>query len=127
MDQFADNCAKNRDLKKKSARSTFLSATRELTTTGVLRDRAVGSDSVGNPTFLTYSSAGFVRHEVVFENTENWFFEEKTQMDFDGEATISKVEAGPGAAQVAEGTAWVFKSPSQYSVADNGNINKCSN
>src|SRR5204863_8032451 len=37
------------------------------------------------------------------ENTENWFVLENTHMDCDGTAIITKVEAGPGAAEVAGG------------------------
>ncbi|HVE43368.1 MAG TPA: hypothetical protein VNM14_26055 [Planctomycetota bacterium] len=128
MDQFADNCAANRPLKKKPTRSIRLTATRQLSSNGILTDQARGFDS-DSTTFvnLQFNADGLVFHRATLTGTDNWFFREKTDMKYEGTATLEKVVSGPGAGQRAEGMADVFASISTYGVADNGNLNSCSN
>ncbi len=128
MDEFADNCAAKRPLKKKPARTIILTATREMDSNGLVTDDARGFDSDSAFTVnLNFDSIGVVIHRATLTGTDNWFFEEKTHMTYEGTATLRKVISGPGQNQLAEGTAEVFGSISVYGVADNGNPNSCSN
>jgi hypothetical protein len=128
VDQFADNCAESRPLKKEISRKIGLLALRSRDAFGNVTDivDAFDSENPGMPN-PQFDSAGSVTLQVTLKGTENWFFTKKTHMEFKGTATIKKVQAGAGQDQRAEGTAWVFKSSSKYSDADNGNLNQCSN
>jgi hypothetical protein len=128
MDEFADNCAEDRPLKKTITRTLSLTVTRTVDANGKLTDtvKATDSENPGLPN-PPIDSAGYATLDVTLKGFEPWFFQKKTQMDYRGIATIVKVQAEKGNNQVAEALTYAFKPSSKYSVADDGTLNECKN